>query len=77
MRKLSKTQNTYTNMYVAFEYDVHNMESSLPHYGKHNYLQKIIGKKLSFTLASNKWFCSKKINMFSLFPRILYDIEYF
>jgi hypothetical protein len=44
----------------ACEYNLHNMESSLPQYHlKSNHLQDIIENKLSLTLASKKWLTNK------------------
>jgi hypothetical protein len=58
MRKLPK-EHAEIRMF-AFEYNLHNMESSLPQYHlKCNHLQEIIEKKLSLTLASNKWLSYK------------------
>jgi hypothetical protein len=53
MRKLPKVHAKIR--IFAFEYNLHNMESSLPQYHlKRNHLQEIIKKKLSLTLASKK-----------------------
>jgi hypothetical protein len=58
MRKLRKVR-AKIRMF-AFEYNMHNMESSLPQYHlKRNHLQEIIEKKLSLTLASNEWLSNK------------------
>jgi hypothetical protein len=35
----------------VFEYNLHNIESSLPQYVKHKHLQDIIENKLSLTLC--------------------------
>jgi hypothetical protein len=44
----------------AFEYNLHNMESSLHQYHlKCNNLQEIIENKLSLTLTSKKWLSNK------------------
>jgi hypothetical protein len=58
MRKLPKVR-VKIRMF-AFEYNLHNMESSLPQYNlKRNNLQEIIEKKLSLTLASKEWLSNK------------------
>jgi hypothetical protein len=58
MRKLPKV---YTKIRMfAFEYKLHNMESSLSqYYLKYNHLQEIIEKKLSLKLASKEWLSNK------------------
>ena len=54
MRKLPKVHAQIR--IFAFEYNVHNMESLLPQYHlKHKQLQEIINRKLSLTVASNKY----------------------
>jgi hypothetical protein len=58
MRKLPKV-SAKTRMF-ELEYNLHNMESSLPQYHlKRNHLQKIIKNKLSLALASKKWLSNK------------------
>jgi hypothetical protein len=58
MRKLSMVR-AKIRMFT-FEYNLHNMESSLPQYHlKCNRLQEIIEKKLSLTLASKEWLSKK------------------
>jgi hypothetical protein len=58
MRKLRKVR-AKIRMF-AFEYNMHNIESSLPQYHlKCNHFQEIIEKKLSLTLASNEWLSNK------------------
>jgi hypothetical protein len=58
MRKLPKVRAK--NRMFAFEYILHNMESSIPHYHlKSNHQQEIIEKKICLTLASKKWLSNK------------------
>jgi hypothetical protein len=58
MRKLPKVR-AHDRMLV-FEYNLHNMESSLPqYYLKSNHFQEVIENKLSLTLASKKWLTNK------------------
>jgi hypothetical protein len=58
MRKLPKVR-AKIGMF-AFEYILHNMESSLPQYHlKCNHLHETTEKKLRLALASKKWLCNK------------------
>jgi hypothetical protein len=58
MRKIPKVR-AKIRMF-ACEYNLHNMESSLPQYHlKSNHFEDIIENKLSLTLASKKWLTSK------------------
>jgi hypothetical protein len=58
MRKLPKVRAK--NRMFECEYNLHNMESSLPQYHlKSNHFEDIIENKLSLILASKKWLTSK------------------
>jgi hypothetical protein len=58
MRKLPKV-HAKVRMF-AFEYNLHNMESSLHQYHlEHRHLKEIIEKKISLALASRKWLSNK------------------